>query len=205
MSIKSRLACEFTLQKIAADCTGGARVRMWTFTMAGLFEARRTAHAWSALSRELVRQLGMWGVRVYELHPGGHGLHVHMITSGWYSVNDVRRVASNMGWGRIHVKVMSGNIEYVAKYLHKAKRLGVLKGLRLWDVVGRALMSIKRTRIIDIESDTTTGRAYKALFQKYFHESIGLESIAKREWCMSLCRVARRMMFRPYEELCPTL
>jgi len=200
MSYKSRMACEFTLEKVQRTLNGGARVRMWTFTMPYMYQPRVTANAWRSLAKELVRQLGMWGVRVFELHPGGHGLHVHLVTSGWFAVEDVRRICDAMGWGRIHVKVMDQGITYVAKYLHKAVRSGALKGLRLWEVIGNKIAPMMRTKIKDVESDTTVGRAYRLLFNEFFHESIGLEGIALRDWCFSLCRAAKRSVLVPYSE-----
>jgi len=197
---KSRMACEFTLHKLAQNLQGGSRVHLWTFTMPFVYSPRKTASAWSALRRELVRRLGFWGVRVFELHPGGHGLHVHVVTSGWYDVNAVRILSDSMGWGRIHVKCMDGGVTYVAKYLHKARRSGVLRGLRLWEMFGQAFAGFVRTRCIDVESDTLVGREYKKLFAEFFHESIGLEGIILRKWCFSLCRAARARVLRPYAE-----
>jgi hypothetical protein len=194
------MACEFSLDKLASSLTGGARVRMWTFTMPGLYKPKETAKAWVSLRKELQRVLGFWGIRVYELHPGGHGLHVHLVTSGWFNVNAVRVIVERLGWGRVNVRLMNGGISYVAKYLHKASRSGVLKGLRLWDIVGQKLAPFIRTRIKDVESDTTVGRAYRSLFDKFFHESLGLEGIPLREWCFSLCRSARRMILVPEHE-----
>ena len=142
MSFKSRLACEFTLEKLANNLSGGSRICMWTFTMPCMHDPRFSANAWRSLAKELQRVLRFWGVRVYGLHPGGHGLHVHLVTSGWFDVNAVRCICERLGWGRVNVKLMKGGITYIAKYLHKASRAGVLKGMRLWDFVGQKFVSV---------------------------------------------------------------
>lgn len=156
MGQKSKVACEFSVSRITDP-------HMWTFTIPVKVEPRVAARLWSNLARDLVRVLGMWGIRVYEPHPGGHGLHVHVIVSGRYDVNKVRSYSDRHGFGRIHVcKVDSP--EYVAKYLSKSRRRNDWKGIRLW-----ASFGVKRARgwqpskVRDIEVESPTGVLYRKL------------------------------------------
>ena len=103
----------------------------------------------------------MRGVRVFELHPGGHGLHVHVVTDQYYRVEDVRAALRGTGWGRIHVTRCSSGAEYVAKYVGKARRSGELKGVRLWAAFG--IPRDQRTCVRDIEVVSELGGLYDAV------------------------------------------
>ncbi len=128
--------------------------RFWTFTVPREQSPRETAAMWRRLAWELKRSLGFRGIRVFEMHPGGHGLHVHVVTDSFFDVNEVRSISDRMGWGRVNVKRIrkgvsdfedqagvsqTGNVaRYLAKYLVKQlrQRLPALKGLRMWAAFG---------------------------------------------------------------------
>lgn len=119
---------------------GRESCRLWTFTVRDKQPPRVTASMWSLLQRDLVRGLRFQAVRVFELHPGGHGLHVHAVTPHFYPVDWVRCITNAHGWGRIHVKVIPAcSACYVAKYLAKQfwRPYKELRGMRLWACVGR--------------------------------------------------------------------
>lgn len=156
MGQKSKIACEFSVGRMPDP-------HMWTFTFPVKIPPRHGAALWRKLAKDLVRMVGMWGVRVYEPHPNGHGLHVHAVVSGRYDVNLVRRYAERHGFGRIHVcKVDSP--EYVSKYLTKSRRNDQWKGVRLW-----ASFGVKRShewqpsRVKDIQVESPTGTLYRKL------------------------------------------
>lgn len=114
--------------------------RLWTFTVRERQPPRVTACMWSLLQRDLVRGLRYQAVRVFELHPGGHGLHVHAVTPHFYPVDWVRAITNSHGWGRIHVKTIPACAAgYVAKYLSKEfwRPYKELRGMRLWACVGK--------------------------------------------------------------------
>jgi hypothetical protein len=120
------------------------------------------------LQHELVRIVGFRGVRVYELHPGGHGLHIHAVTANRHNVNEVRHFSDSFGFGRINVKAIpAASADYIAKYLTKSRRSPELKGRRLW-----ACMGFKGVRIKDCEIDSPLSRAIKKIsnedIQKHF-------------------------------------
>ncbi len=144
--MKSKIACEFSIERIENPC-------LWTFTLPVQIEPKTAAALWAGLARELARQLGMYGVRVFEPHPKGHGLHVHAVVSGWFPVVLVRRYAELNGWGRIHVcKIKKGAGVYIAKYLNKSKRNEGWKGIRLWGAFGQKnARDWKPSKVKDIE------------------------------------------------------
>ena len=156
MSIKSRMACIFSIRGIKNP-------HMWTFTYADTPAPRDAANRWRCLARELVRGLNMWGVRVFENHPKGHGLHVHLIVSGFYDVNEVRKLSDKYGFGRIHV-LEKENPEYVAKYLTKGRRVKGWEGIRLWGCVGAKIYpSWVPSKVKNVKSKTRIGDIYKQL------------------------------------------
>jgi len=77
------------------------------------------------------------GVRVFEPHPGGHGLHSHLILRNrmpWEVVKDCAELA---GLGRVNVhpkKVELPLVRYLCKYLTKSAK--EMSGVRRWACVG---------------------------------------------------------------------
>ena len=70
-TLKSQTAFKFNVQRLfEASPTG---VYFWTSTFREVLTVKDVSKRWSAFSKEIVRDLGVHGVRVYELH-GEHGL-----------------------------------------------------------------------------------------------------------------------------------
>lgn len=155
--LNSKLACEWSVERLADP-------HLWTFTLPVVLLPREAARMWQKLQRDLVRSLGMYGVRVFEAHPGGHGLHVHMVVSGRYDVNKVRAICLKHGWGRINV-IRVSHPGYVAKYLTKSSREDGWKwrGLRLWAVLGKKLWPSSPTRVLDVVSQNAERQLYNRL------------------------------------------
>ena len=134
---KSAEVCAMAIDSLLS---GRESCHLWTFTVPHRQPPRVTASMWSILQRDLVRSLHFQAVRVFELHPGGHGLHVHAITPHFYPVDWVRAITTSHGWGRIHAKVLPASAAgYVTKYLSKQfwRPYKELRGMRLWACVGR--------------------------------------------------------------------
>jgi hypothetical protein len=98
------------------------------------------------------QQAGLKGIRAFEMHPGGHGLHVHVVTESWFDVSEIRRLwtgrATEWEGGRIHAaRVPVAQAAYIGKYLSKSKRPPCLKGARLWAGVG----GFETNKVRDIE------------------------------------------------------
>src|SRR5439155_27132486 len=107
----------------ASQTLGKQRLYLWTFTFRELLAVKKTRKLWNHLLTLLLREWpNLQGLRVFELHPGGHGLHVHLITNQFIDVNRARELATQAGWGRIHVRPMpSEHSGYLAKYLSKER------------------------------------------------------------------------------------
>lgn len=150
---KSKVACDMSIESLLE---GKNTCYLWTFTVPDVVSARETALRWNKCQRKLVSRLGFVGVRVFEYHPRGHGLHVHLVTHRRINVNDVRVITTRYGFGRINVKAIpaiAGN--YVSKYVTKqtVEAYPELKGLRLWARVGTKLTAWRGTRVSDVFVD----------------------------------------------------
>jgi len=110
---------------------------------------------------------GFCGVRVTEVHPGGHGIHFHWIMRGRLPLHRVRKRAKECGFGHIFIardksnrfrKVDEGAAGYVAKYLTKGDKLA---GVRSWACIG----SYNGTKTKDIEFDSQQNRVFRAAYR----------------------------------------
>jgi len=162
---KSAWALKFTLRRFeSAPCY------LWTFTFADVLPYREAARRWSRFCRlVLVRGFGVQGVRVFELHPGGHGLHVHCITRVGLRRAQVRAIwaaVSGFGLGRWDIARVAGESAlYALKYVQKGSRSPGLGGVRLWATFG----GFAGCRARDVSRDTPESRfarkAYAALVE----------------------------------------
>ena len=151
---KSRIAFKFNVERLFESSKGS--VYFWTSTFAKVLTVKEASKRWSAFSKELVRELKVYGLRVYELHDE-HGLHVHWLADRFLPVHIVRAIAERHGFGRIHVKRCGKWVaDYLAKYLSKEVRAGCLKGKRLWAAFGDATW----TRVNDIIVRSWLGEEY---------------------------------------------
>jgi hypothetical protein len=120
---------------------------------------KETRKRWNHLLTLLLRQWpNLQGLRVFELHQE-HGLHVHLVTNQFIDVNRARELATQAGWGRIHVAPMpSEHSGYLAKYLSK-ERPDCLFRWRLWAGFGKGW---EWTKVKDVVRDTLFSRVYRA-------------------------------------------
>ena len=153
------MAYLMTAEAAFADC---GWLYLWTVTAAEVLPVRVFSRRWSAFVRRWRREVCVGMLRVYELHPDGHGLHCHMLTAHRVDVALVRRIAGRVGLGRIHVRRVPGKDEawrYLAKYLTKQDRPEALRGMRLWQAVG--LDDEVRSRVADIEVRSVRARVLR--------------------------------------------
>jgi len=143
----------------ASQTLGKERLYLWTFTFKELLAVKETRKRWNHLLTLLLREWpNLQGLRVFELHEE-HGLHVHLVTNQFIDVNHARELASQAGWGRIHVTPMpSEHSGYLAKYLSK-ERPECLYRWRLWAGLGKGW---EWTRVKDIVRETLFSRVYRA-------------------------------------------
>jgi len=157
MSLKSQLAFKFNVERMFEASESG--VYFWTSTFEKVLTVKEASKRWSAFSKEIVRELKVFGVRVYELHDE-HGLHIHWLANRYLPVQVVRRIAEKHGFGRIHVERCGKWVaDYLAKYLSKEIRAGCLKGKRLWACFG----DFKWGRVKDIFVRSWLGDEYRRI------------------------------------------
>jgi len=114
------------------------KVYFWTFTFKECWPDWYYPNAWHSFVRELADAHGgiLCGLRVLEVHEGGHGLHYHALLNLRVSVHVVRKIGVKLGIGRVHVaqcKTAKDGM-YLAKYLSKKNPL--YPGMRRWARVG---------------------------------------------------------------------
>jgi hypothetical protein len=143
----------------ASQTLGKQRLFLWTFTFKELLAVKETRKRWNHLLTLLLRAWpSLKGLRVFELHEE-HGLHVHVVTNQFIDVNRARELATQAGWGRIHVTRMpKEHAGYLAKYLSK-ERPECLYRWRLWAGFGR---SWEWTRVKDVLRENLFTSIYRA-------------------------------------------
>jgi len=169
---KTEAAFRLSCRKIFAS---GQKCYFWTFTFKDVLGDKEAFKRWHrfATNMKLSKSTGhLWsGVRVVEVHPGGHGLHFHCLVTGRLPVRVVRHKAVKAGLGYI-MKVKradEGTIDYLAKYMSKAGRDGLAKGCRKWSCIGGAKGSlVKNLRCESILSENC--RRVRQLVGSWSHE-----------------------------------
>lgn len=170
---------EFSVSRLEA--LGEGDLFFWTFTLRECLPVLEARKAWNKALTYIRRALpDFCGVRVFELHPGGHGLHVHVVTNSRFAVQVIRKALKRTGWGRIHVKRIKRSkrknlAAYLAKYLGKAGRPRCLKGWRLWAPFG----PWQHCRCKDVEWDSTPRRIFNWLMENY----LGWETLSWWDKC----------------------
>lgn len=158
---KSKAAFLFSAQGLPVSSKG--HLYLWTFTFAEVLDVAEGRRRWSVFLRTLRKRkkyVRFHGLRVFELHPGGHGLHIHIVTSCYLQVNDVRALWRQCGGGRIHVQpIPPERAGYLAKYLSKAGRADCFKGVRMWAAFGGQ----PHTKVKDISVESNWSETYQFL------------------------------------------
>jgi hypothetical protein len=168
---------------------------MWTFTFAeDNLPVPIAKKIWSDFYRRLRNEKErakikhLTGLRVFQMHPGGHGLHIHLATGCYLYINLMRALWKKSGGGRIHVlPIAKDRVGYLAKYLGKHGRPLCLKGARLWAKFGT--FNASRVKDIVIESDWT--RTYHALVAVLGARFTSLP-FYKRQWAVTNVQFGRQ-------------
>lgn len=186
----SKAAFSFTRQTFHDVVEGGY---FWTFTFPVTLEIKEACKRWNHFLVLLKREYpGVFGFRVFELHPGGHGLHVHFVCNLRLPVRRLRELSDRAGFGRIHVVEIEGAdmlavTEYLGKYLSKS-RPEALKGRRLWAPFGD--WPEATTKVREIKKDTLASRVFACLRGKFGWDSCAAvhyrHRMALLEHCMRL-------------------
>jgi hypothetical protein len=158
---KSKAAFLFSAQALPASRNG--HLYMWTFTFAEVLDVSEGRRRWSVFLRTLRKRkkyVNFHGLRVFELHPGGHGLHIHVVTSCYLQINDVRALWHQCGGGRVHVlPIPPERAAYLGKYLRKSGRPECFKGVKMWAAFGGQ----PHTKVKDVMVESNWTKAYQFL------------------------------------------
>jgi len=139
------------------------RAYFWTFTFPRVMPDHWYPNTWNRFMRKVQ---DVWplvqGLRVVEIHPGGHGLHYHAIVDERLNVHIVRRLWKQCGGGyRIQAQTASReSAMYLAKYIAKSGQLG--SGMRRWGCIG----GFKGVRCKNLEIDSSFHRNFAVLCGK---------------------------------------
>jgi hypothetical protein len=162
----SRTKCAFNFSAEELIPSRNGNLYMWTFTYEEVLDVKEAKKRWSKFQNGISHRqkrgkaMELAGLRVFQMHPGGHGLHVHLATGCYLHISWMRRLWRKAGGGRIHVTPIAHNrVGYLARYLGRAARPYCLKGARLWAKFGK--FNASRVKDIVIESDWT--RTYRLL------------------------------------------
>jgi hypothetical protein len=163
---KSRFAFDCSVESLA---TGSQWLYLWTFTFPEVLDVEVARKRWSRFleafsnwRRRAGRNVDLSGLRVFELHPRGHGLHIHVVNRAFWGVDSVRRLwqLPSVGGGRVHVKrIPVSRAYYAGKYLRKAGRPGCFRGVRMWAGFG----GFNYCRVRDVQVESNWRRIYRAL------------------------------------------
>jgi len=148
------------------------QVYLWTVTFREVMSDRRVGIAYHYFQRDLIRLFhgNIAGVRVFEIHPGGHGLHVHFLCNRFVPARLVWGLSRKHGLGRVDVvRADAGISSYLSKYLGKTgPRLA--KGMRRWAAFGTApRFGVANVKVESMEAEyikTRTG-GRKVPFREY--------------------------------------
>jgi hypothetical protein len=171
---KSRFAFDCSVDQLAA---GSQWLYLWTFTFPEVLDVAVARKRWSRFleafsnwRRRAGRNVDLRGLRVFELHPKGHGLHIHVLNCSFWGVDSVRHLSQlpSVGGGRLHVKrIPVSRALYAGKYLRKSGRPGCFHRVRMW--AGFGGFDYCRVRDVQVESNwTRTYAALKASLGKTF-------------------------------------
>lgn len=156
---RSETACRSSIKGLCP--TGWAY--LWTFTLATAEPWKVASGRYARLIMYLRRKQSFEYVRVFEDHPGGHGLHCHLVTSERIPVQLVRQMAAKCGVGRIHVKrIGASSAPYIAKYLTKGRVRVAGVRLRWWAVSQQAAGRTLCSDIVNLGTDSVT-RIWRAM------------------------------------------
>jgi hypothetical protein len=200
---KSKMAFQWSAESIPTNRHGN--LYFWTFTFAEVLDVAEGRRRWSEFLRKLRKRkkrqgLDFKGLRVFELHPGGHGLHIHVLTHCFLRVNEVRALWQSCGGGRVHVlPIAADRAGYAGKYLRKSGRPDCFKGVRMWAAFG----GMEHTKVKDVDIESSWTRAYQ--FLKATVRTVCGKTFTKLRWFERLRAVENVLCGNPWYWALPYL
>jgi hypothetical protein len=191
---KSKMAFLFSAQGLPVSKNG--HLYLWTFTFAEVLDVSEGRRRWSVFLRTLRKRkkyLHFHGLRVFELHPGGHGLHIHVATSCYLQVTDVRALWQQCCGGRVHVlPIAPDRASYLGKYLHKSGRPECFKGVKMWAAFGGQ----PHTKVKDVVVESNWTKAYNFLLATV--RTVCGKTFRKLRWFERLRAVENVLVGKPW-------
>jgi len=164
---RSQVACWMSALKLIREHSGDAW--LWTFTFAEVLPNHYASNIHRRFTQRIAdaQREGRWpngwgALKVVEVHPGGHGLHFHWLSYPRLDVNNVRPIARDAGFGRIHVHPDTATeraATYLAKYLTKGN--GVT-GCKVWACLG----TFEGVRVQDVEIQSHSVDVFRAAYRE---------------------------------------
>lgn len=145
---------------------GAEFLAFWTFTFRKTLPLDEARRCWNLALTHLRKEFGksLVGLRAFELHPGGHGLHVHVVTPTYVRVERVRAALARIRgcpFGRVDVQTGDAHAgHYLAKYIAKSRRPPCFKGLRVWAALDTKAFNY--TRVADVIIKTLFSECWRA-------------------------------------------
>lgn len=155
MTAVSRFAFLCSVQRLFAEADSGVSLWTLTFPGVGVHSWSYASTSWGSFRRRCIKaRQPLRGVRVAELHPGGHGWHIHYLTDCYHRVEGFRARAQACSFGRVNVVFLGekspGMALYLAKHFRKDFGRESMGGCR-WYCVG----DFVGTRCSDVEVRST--------------------------------------------------
>jgi len=156
---KSAVAFRFSVDRFF-ECF--PKVYFWTITWKSVMPDFRYPLLFRQFMTELCHRHGglLYGLRVIEVHPGGHGLHYHLIVNLRMGIRLVRAIGKKYGIGFCWVTqcYKKEDAYYLGKYLSKDSELS--PGMRRWGTIG----GFTPSRVRDLHVDSTFHRNMGKVF-----------------------------------------
>lgn len=174
---KTVIAYRYTVERFRRYCDENNQdMYFWTFTFPYKMPDWRYSYLWEAFAtwlRDRYRdELVLYGIKVVERHPGGHGLHYHAVINHRICIHELKRVARRFGMGEVmwveRVKSRPGVGMYLEKYLEKDFGHKFYPGIRRWSTFG----GFPSVRVQDVVLDTPITRALKRFVDEVYHGQI---------------------------------
>lgn len=149
---REQWALVFSMERLAS-VTG--ELYQWLFTFKDVHCLWHYPQIWHRFQFDLEHHVpvGCLGIRVLELHPGGHGVHYHCAFSDRIDARSVWRVARKHGMNWISGKRWHGPPEtlglYLAKYLGKGFKRRLPVQIRRWG----GIFGMPCCRVGDVRTD----------------------------------------------------
>lgn len=159
-----------------------------TLTTRDIVSYAEIRQRWRDLRHWLIRRLGKpLYIMNYEVHPKGHGWHIHCVIQSYVNLRKYLKKIQSFGFGRVNVKPITnlGIADYITKHCLKPYRgagkasfsMGEYKRCRL----------INQSRGLPVLADYVYESEYIDSLHKYFQQSSAHSFSPRRKLFADLC------------------